>query len=161
MSRKTARRHAFHIIYQMPFHLGGGVNSLAELKAHYYDFVSQGAHEDLGFTNIKRPAGKDAEYIDKAVWGVYEKQAELDGVIAQFLKGWTIDRISKLDLALLRLSIYEMLNIEDVPLGVAVNEAIELAKEYGSDESPAFIHGVLGGVSRAIQEKGLVGIGKT
>ena len=159
MSRKTARRHAFHLIYQIPFHLEGGINSLAELKAHYFDFVSYGSHEELGFYNFTRPAGRDAEYIDKAVWGVFEKQAELDGVIEKFLKGWTIDRISKVDLALLRLSIYEMITIDDVPLGVAVNEAINLAKEYGSDESPAFINGVLGGVSKAIQAKDLAGVG--
>ena len=154
MSRNTARRHAFHLIYQIPFHLAGGVSSLAELKARYYDFVSEDLDEIDGFDSLKRPAGRDADYIDKAVWGVFEKQAEIDGVIEQFLKGWTIDRISKVDLALMRLSIYEMLSLDDVPLGVAVNEAVDLAKEYGSGDSPSFVNGVLGGVSRAIKAKG-------
>ena len=159
MSRKTARRHAFHLIYQMPFHMAGGISSLAELKAHYYDFVSNDLDEVEGLGSLKRPTGKDADYIDRAVWGVYEKLAEIDGVIGQFLKGWTIDRIGKVDLALLRLSIYEMLLLDDVPLGVAVNEAVDLAKEYGSDESPSFVNGVLGGVSRAIKEKGRESVG--
>ena len=154
MSRKTARRHAFHLIYQFPFHLAGGSCQLAELKAHYYDFVLHGSKEVDGLGSLRRPAGRDAEYVDKTVWGVYEKQAEIDGVIEQFLIGWTIDRISKIDLALLRLSIYEMLSLDDVPLGVAVNEAVDLAKEYGSDDSPSFVNGVLAGVSKAIKAKG-------
>ena len=159
MSRKAARRHAFHLIYQLPFHLAGGASSLAELKAHYYDFVSQDSKEIDGLGGLKRPAGRDAEYIDKAVWGVFEKQTVIDGVIEQFLKGWTVDRISKVDLALLRLSIFEMLSVDDVPLGVAINEAVDLAKEYGSDESPGFVNGVLGGVSKAIKAKGRENVG--
>ena len=159
MSRKTARRHAFHLIYQIPFHTAGGASSLAELKAYYYDFVSHDSKEVDGFASLKRPTGRDADYVERAVWGVFEKQAEIDGVIEQFLKGWTIERINKVDLALLRLSIYEMLSIDDVPLGVAVNEAVDLAKEYGSDDSPSFVNGVLGGVSRAIKAKGRENIG--
>ena len=147
------------MIYQIPFHVDGGMSQLAELKASYYEFVSHDLQEVEGFGKLKRPVGKDAEYIDKAVWGVFEKQTEIDGVIGQFLKGWTVDRISKVDLALLRLSVYEMINLDDVPLGVAVNEAVVLAKEYGSDESPAFINGVLGSVSKAIQTKGRSGVG--
>ena len=159
MSRKTARRHAFHLIYQIPFHLAGGTSALADLKARYYDFLSHDLTEIEGLSGLMRPEGGDAQYIDKAVWGVFEKQAEIDGVIGQFLKGWTIDRINKVDLALLRLSIYEMLSIDDVPLGVAVNEAVGLAKEYGSDDSPGFVNGVLGGVSRAIKSKGRESVG--
>ena len=147
------------MIYQIPFHLAGGLNSLAELKAHYYDFVSHDTKGIEGLDNLKRPKGRDADYVDKTVWGVYEKLAEIDGVIERFLRGWTLERISKVDLALLRLSIYEMLSLDDVPLGVAVNEAVDLAKEYGSDDSPSFVNGVLGGVSRAIKEKGRESVG--
>jgi N utilization substance protein B len=70
-----------------------------------------------------------------------------------FLKDWAIERINKIDLALLRLCIYEMLCEKDVPDGVAINEAVELAKVYGADESPAFINGVLGGVARQLKER--------
>ena len=147
------------MIYQIPFHLTGGASSLAELKARYYDFVSHDSKEIDGLGILKRPMGRDAEYVDKAVWGVFEKLAEIDGVIGQFLKGWTVDRINKVDLALLRLAIYEMLSLDDVPLGVAVSEAVDLAKEYGSDDSPAFVNGVLGGVSRAIKSKGRENVG--
>ena len=160
MSRKTARKHAFNLIYQIPFHIDGGMARLAELKAHYYDFVSEDLSDLEGMQGLKRPSGPDAKYIDKTVWGVYEKQSELDGIIEQFLSDWTINRISLIDLALLRMSIYEMLIHEDVPLGVAVNEAVILAKQYSSDESPAFINGVLGGVLRSIQSKGREGVVK-
>jgi N utilization substance protein B len=141
LSRKGARRHAFHLIFQFPFHAPLDTSTLAEAKALYYD--------DLDTS----PTGRDAEYINRVVWGVLEKLVQLDGVIEKFLKGWVIDRINKVDLAILRLSIYEMLCEEDVPLGVAVNEAVNLAKEYGSEESPAFVNGVLGNISKEIREK--------
>ena len=141
MSRRDARRHAFHLVFQIPFFPSISVETLAEAKLWYYE----GLDED-----VKRPAGRDAEYVDRAAWGVLEKREEIDGVIENFLRDWDISRINKVDLAIMRLSIYEMLCEPDVPLGAAVNEAVELAKEYGADESPAFINGVLGNVARAI-----------
>jgi len=142
MTRRDARRHAFMLVFQLPFHTEITVEDLALTKKNYY--------EDLE----DRPSGKNAEYIDRVVWGVFERGRQLDAVIENFLRDWDIARISKIDLALMRLSIYEMLCEGDVPLGVAVNEAVELAKEYGTDESSAFINGVLGNVSRSIKEKG-------
>jgi N utilization substance protein B len=143
-NRRTARRHAFHLIFTLPFG-GEGVETLAKAKAAYFEFLDE---------DQARPKGRDAEYIDRAFWGVFERLDELDGVIENFLREWTIDRISRVDLALMRLSIYEMLCEKDVPLGAAVNEAVELAKEYGADESPAFINGVLGNVARETDAKG-------
>jgi N utilization substance protein B len=152
--RKAARRHAFHLIYGLEFSGTASVEKLAQARAAYYDFLDEGSAEDYGFEKLARPKGKDAEYIDRAFWGVFERVAELDGVIENFLRDWTITRINKVDLALMRLSIYEMLCEKDVPLGAAVNEAVELAKEYGVDESSSFINGVLGNVSREIKAKG-------
>lgn len=154
MSRKTARRHAFHLVYQIPFHCGDGAQSLAEAKAGYIEFLADDKSGLDGMESLKKPQGRDAEYVDKTLWGVFDKQRQLDGVIEKFLTNWTLDRIGKVDLALLRLSIYEMLSHDDVPLDVAINEAVELAKQYGTDESPRFVNGVLSGVSRAIKEKG-------
>jgi len=151
MSRKTARQHAFHLIFTMPFNGVLDASKLAKIKAAYFDFLDDGETEDYGFENLTRPRSRDAEYIDRAFWGVFERLSELDGVIENFLREWTIDRINKVDLALMRLSIYEMLCEKDVPIGAAVNEAVELAKHYGSDDSPAFINGVLGNVAREIQ----------
>ena len=147
MSRRDARRHAFHLVFQFPFYRSMDVETLAESKLWYYEGLTGDAS---GLEKLKRPTGRDAEYVDRAAWGVLEKKEELDSVIEKFLRGWELDRISKVDLALMRLSIYEMLCESDVPLGAAVNEAVELAKEYGSDESPAFVNGVLGNIARAI-----------
>jgi len=146
MSRRDARRHAFHLVFQIPFFPSIDVETLAEAKVWYYE----GLVDIEGLEWLKRPTGRDAEYVDRAAWGVLEKRDEIDGVIEKFLRGWEIERINKVDLALMRLSIYEMLCETDVPLGAAVNEAVELAKEYGADESPSFVNGVLGNVARAI-----------
>ena len=153
MSRRSARRHAFHLVFGLPFR-DAVVETLAQQKAAYYEFLDEKPGEEYGFETLSRPKGRDAEYIDRAFWGVHDRRAEIDQVIENFLREWTLDRISKVDLALMRLSIYEMLCEKDVPLGAAVNEAVELAKEYGADESPAFINGVLGSVSREIKAKG-------
>ena len=156
MSRSDARRHAFVLIFQMPFHNPMNAESLAWLKALYYDCLGD---DLLG----QRPAGRDDEYASRVMWGALEHQAQLDGVISNFLKDWDISRINKVDLALMRLAIYEMLREPDVPFGVAVNEAVELAKTYGTDESPAFINGVLGNVAREMSqfhERGGKGTGR-
>ena len=141
MSRRDARRHAFHLVFQFPFYHNMCVEALAEAKLCYYEGLE-----------AVRPTGRDAEYIDRAAWGVMEKREEIDGVIEKFLRGWELERINKVDLAIMRLSIYEMLREPDVPLGAAVNEAVELAKEYGTDDSAAFINGVLGNVAREIDK---------
>ena len=153
MSRKSARRHAFHLIYQIPFLSIGDKSGFAEQKARYYDFIASDLSDLEGLSELSIPKGRDARYVEKAVWGVFEKQAELDGVIEKFLRDWTVDRLNRVDLALLRLSIYEMLVLHDVPAGVSVNEAVVLAKEYGADESPSFINGILGRISHEISLK--------
>ena len=147
MTRSDARRHSFVLIFQFPFHQPMDAEQLARLKALYYDCLGD---DTLG----ARPTGQHDEYISRVVWGTLEKQAQLDGVIENFLKDWAISRINRIDLALLRMAIYEMLCEPDVPFGVAVNEAVELAKAYGADESPAFINGVLGSVSRELKVTG-------
>ena len=148
MSRITARRHAFNLIYQFPFHPDVDVEGIARLKADYYDFLDEAGLAEYGLVGLRRPKGGDTAYIDNVVWGVFDKQNWLDKVIENFLQDWTLERISRIDLAILRLAIYEMLRELDVPPGVAINEAVELAKIYGTDESPAFINGVLGNVAR-------------
>ncbi|MCL2528447.1 MAG: transcription antitermination factor NusB [Defluviitaleaceae bacterium] len=148
MSRSAARRHCFVLIFQLPFHQpfseDKSAETLAWLKAYYYDYLDTTPLDP-------RPSGRDDEYVNRVMWGTLEKQAQLDGVIENFLKGWEISRLNSVDIALLRLAIYEMLCEPDVPFGVAVNEAVELAKTYGNDDSPAFINGVLGNVAREIK----------
>ena len=80
--------------------------------------------------------------------GVGERAQELDGIISAHLKGWKLNRISKVSLAVLRLSVYELKYSEDVPESVAINEAVELAKKYSGKEDSAFVNGILGAVVR-------------
>lgn len=148
MTRREARRHAFSLVFQLPFLPEGNVQNLAEAKKLYYEGLE-----------TPRPTGKNAEYIDRVVWGAFERQAQLDSVIENFLRDWEISRINRIDLAILRLAIYEMLCEPDVPIGTAVNEAIDIAKEYGTDDSGAFINGVLGNVARHINAEGRESIG--
>ena len=140
MQRRVARRHGFSLVFQLPFHpiTNEGV---AHLVQGYYDSL---APDD-------RPTGSAAEYIHRVIWGVFDRQDHIDQVIEKFLRGWDIGRISKVDLAIMRLCIYEMLCEEDVPVATAVNEAVELAKAFGTDDSPSFVNGVLGNVSRSMK----------
>lgn len=92
-------------------------------------------------------------YLDVLVGGVCEKKEELDQLIQGHLgKNWTIQRIAKLDLIILRMAIFEMKYAADVPNTVALNEALELAKKYSDDSSRKFINGVLSNVMKDLQE---------
>ena len=86
---------------------------------------------------------KDRAYIFEKVGNISDKLEEIDAKINEVSEGWKTGRMGKVDLALIRLAVYEMLYDEDVPAKVAINEAVELAKQYGTDNSPAFINGIL------------------
>ncbi len=94
------------------------------------------------------------EYIENGLRGVYERADELDAIIASKLKkGWTLARISKTSHVILRLAIYEMKYGEDVPPRAAINEAVELAKKYGTASDAPFVNGLLGSVYKDIREE--------
>lgn len=86
----------------------------------------------------------DFEYIIKIIQGVEENIDLIDNKIQENLRNWKLNRISKMNMSILRLAIYEILFVEDVPDKVAVNESIEIAKKYSDDNAPSFINGVLG-----------------
>ena len=86
---------------------------------------------------------KDKTYIFEKVEKISEKLEEIDAKIKEVSEGWKTGRMGKVDLTLIRLAVYEMLYEEDVPAKVAINEAVELAKQYGTDNSPSFVNGVL------------------
>ena len=135
--RSKARFHAFVLIYQMSFY-SNDIESLAAAKAEYYAY--------LGRSNM--PSKRYHEYIDRVTWAVAEKCETIDAILENYAENWDISRIDKIDLAILRLAVHEIFAEEDVPPGVAVNEAVELAKIYGSDNSPRFVNGVLGKMKR-------------
>ena len=95
---------------------------------------------------------KVGKYAKELFEGVDSKIEELDEVINTYSKGWKTNRLPKVNLAILRLAIYEIKYVDDVPASVAINEAVELAKMFSSDEAPSFINGVLGKIARSLEE---------
>ena len=86
---------------------------------------------------------KDAALIEEKFNRVMEKLEDIDTALNEKVKGWNTDRMGKVDLTILRLAVYEIMYDEEIPTGVAINEAVELAKKFGQDSSPAFVNGVL------------------
>ncbi len=94
----------------------------------------------------------EMEYIEMVLKGVKENLAEIDSIILSKLKNWSIERIAKIDLAILRLAIYEIIYVEDIPEKVSANEAVELAKTYGNNDSKSFVNGVIAKVIESKEE---------
>ena len=98
------------------------------------------------------PGDNDRQYIDMVVSGVHEHADEIDMEISACLRGWTLQRLSRVDLAILRLSVYEM-QYAGIPAAVSINEAVELTRKYSSEASCPFVNGVLGTISRKLAAK--------
>ncbi len=94
------------------------------------------------------------EYAEKLIVGVREHKDELDALIEAHLKGWKKNRISRISLTILRIAVYELRYVEDVPTSVSINEAVELAKSYATAEDGAFVNGVLGSIAKASEKSG-------
>ena len=128
MSRTNARKDAFCLLFQRGF------------VAH----EEMESAKDLFFDENPEIEEADKDFILKCVNGVLDNMAEIDEIINSSAKGWSTERMAKVDIAILRLAVYEMKFAQDAPASVIINEAVELAKKYSSDESPAFINGILG-----------------
>lgn len=86
---------------------------------------------------------EDSAYLRTVFYGVVNNADKLDAIIAKYAIGWKLERIARISLTLMRICLFEAENLEDVPASVAINEAVELAKKYDTDEAPAFINGIL------------------
>lgn len=145
MSRKKAREIALHLIFEMEFR---------EFQAEELltDRLDEDIMQSIG-RDVTLYAGNLSEnqtvYIVSVVKGVASHRDELDELIEANAHGWSMSRLSKMTVAVLRLALYEMRYVDDVPVGAAINEAVELAKSYESDEAGAFVNGILGSISRA------------
>ncbi len=93
------------------------------------------------------------DFAEKIAVGVEENEDILDAQIEKNIRGWKIDRLSKVSLSLLRLAIYEMMFVKDIPISVSINEAIDLAKKYGGTDDAPYVNGVLGSVAKELGEK--------
>lgn len=106
----------------------------------------------LYFEGLEDIKEQDQEYMKKKCQNVLEHLEEIDGLLNEYSKGWKTKRMSRVDLAALRLAVYEIRFDEDVPTGVAINEAVELAKAYGGEASRSFVNGILGRVASEIEK---------
>ena len=98
-------------------------------------------------------SGKEKTFLENLVAGVQAHQQELDEIIAQYSQGWALNRLAKVDLTILRMAVYELKYMPEVPVGATINEAVELSKHFCEDKSSGFINGILGSVARAHQSE--------
>ena len=94
-------------------------------------------------------SGADKTFLENLVAGVTDRQQELDEIIGRYAQGWALNRLAKVDLTILRMAVYELLHMPEVPVGATINEAVELSKRFCEDKSSGFINGILGSVARA------------
>ncbi len=132
MDRKMARACAMKLIYEWEMGGSGGEETRVQLLE-------------------LQPGERESDYMERMFSGVTAEWEKLDASIASHLRGWTIARLSRVDLAILRLAAYE-LSLGELPPGIVINEAVELANLYSTDKAGSFINGVLGSMARAEAE---------
>lgn len=130
MGRRASREIAMKLLYQL------------EIQKDDREEQIRTVFEEYPLSN------KDKQYIMDIIEGVAANLPKIDKLIETYSKGWKINRLSKVDLSILRLGIYEICCREDIPSIVSINEAVELAKKYSSQEAGAFVNGILGNVSK-------------
>jgi len=130
MTRKQAREEAFILIFEKVFN-------------------SESVEEILEMANEVRDLEPD-DYIKTVFKGVYDNVESLDEIISQNAIGWTVSRISKTALSVLRLALFEIKYMDDIPLSVSINEAVELSKKYATKDDASFVNGILSGVAKSL-----------
>lgn len=130
MKRRELRERIFQLLFRVEF------NGQEEMPEQVSMFV-----DDMKEETEVNP--EDEAYISGKYAKIVEQLPQIDSLLDQASKGWKTSRMSKVDLTILRLAVYEMKYDEDIPEKVAINEAVELSKKFGGDDSPAFINGVL------------------
>lgn len=132
MKRRELREHIFELLFRIEF------NSSEEMPEQM----------QLFFDGLDELGEQEQSYMEEKYGRIAEKLPELDRRIEETAKSWRISRMGKVDLTILRLAVYEMEFDDDVPVGVAINEAVELSKKFGGDDSPAFVNGILGKIGK-------------
>lgn len=127
MSRRELREQIFKLLFRVEF------NKPEDMPEQ----------EELFFEQEDAPQGEDADYISAKYNKVCQKLSEIDRMLDEKAKGWNTARMSKVDLTILRLAVYEIKYDDSIPVSVAINEAVELAKKFGQDASSGFVNGIL------------------
>ncbi len=148
MTRGNARELAVHLIYGRDFTGEEPEQVVAtRLNKEYYKQLSM---ENEVYAD--RPSRAQLAYLDNVVSGVANRQDDLNAIIQKYSIGWDVSRISKLTRAIMQLAIFEILYVDDIPDGVAVAEAVRIAKKYDGDETGSFVNGILGAYLRGKNE---------
>jgi len=135
MKRRELREHTFKMVYMKQFHPAENMSGQEDLY--------------LSSEELQAYTDEEREALRKRADDVLAKTDEIDSIINTNTTGWNTERMGSVDLAILRLALFEIRFDDDVPDRVAINEAVELAKKFGGEESPRFINGVLGRIMRA------------
>ena len=130
MTRREIRENTFKLVFNMQFRME---------EEHEEQF-------EMYMSTVEGINDKETEYVHTRLFDLISKLEEIDSLIEEATEGWDLNRIGKVELAILRLAVYEAKMDEDIPVSVAINEAVEIAKKYGGEDSPAFINGILGKV---------------
>lgn len=150
MKRSLARELAFKALFQLDFNSGDD-NDKELYEDAAIDGVINGIISDEDIINSNRILKEEERiYINQVVKGTREKLEEIDGMISAHLKkGWVIERLATVDRNILRLSVYEMkFAKEKIPIGIIINEAVEIAKWYGTESSSRFVNGLLAAIEK-------------
>lgn len=138
MSRRALREHCFRIIFCADFYPSAEAGEQLAMYIEQKGLYEEEEEEASGFLSES-----EKEELKEKVDAVLANIGEIDEKISSVSKGWSLRRMGRVELTILRLAAYEMDYDENIPQKVAINEAVELAKKYGGDESPAFINGIL------------------
>lgn len=136
MTRRQIRENLYKMLFQVEFH----------------DKESLRTHIEIYLEDLEMADEKDKRELRDKFNELVENLEDIDAKIEEKANGWTINRIAKSELTILRLGVYELLYVEDVPNKVAINEAVELAKAYGADKASGFINGILASVVKEVSE---------
>ncbi|HZJ68456.1 MAG TPA: transcription antitermination factor NusB [Candidatus Eisenbacteria bacterium] len=135
MKRSLVREYAFMFLYQLEIQ-----NVNIQMQKEY--FLAEYSIPD-----------KQIEFFEKRIKGVYQNKDVLDKILEPYLVKWTLARLPRIDLSILRLALYEIQNEPDIPNNVAISEAVRLAKKYSGEESRSYINAILGNINRNLEKE--------
>ena len=142
MKRSELRENIFKLLFMAQFN---SQEEMPEQLRLYFEAAQQG-REDV--VCGRDPSREEEEYMEAKYSRICEKLPEIDAFLNRISVGWKTSRMNKVDLTILRLAVYEMQYDEEVPTAVAINEAVELAKRFGGEDSTSFVNGILGKAAR-------------
>ncbi|WP_020675846.1 transcription antitermination factor NusB [Geopsychrobacter electrodiphilus] len=150
--RRLGRECALKILFALRLDTNLGLEELLERFWQGFRFADDALGEPLD--SLDKPVPESAKrFTEQLVRGIVEYRSVLDQRISEAAKNWSLERMTAVDLSILRVAVFELCYMSDIPSPVTMNEAIEIAKRYGTKESPAFINGLLDKISKTVDKK--------